>query len=166
MLLLCLKVYNSLVYIVVVSLTIYSLVRQIWATVYSPWHDTCHFGLDVSVAISWLRSRVCALLARVAQAVPATHKCKTISYTSSCTVALLYFVHYTVTNVRVLCMPKILSTWPILTLTGVLMDSLHTYIVCGGTYSLTSYAAPWRAIGRRCCQHARPVAAARPVHAA
>ena len=86
---------------------------------------------------------MCAqLLARVAQAVPATHKCKTISYTSSCTVALLYFVHYTVTNVRVLCMPKILSTWPILTLTGVLMDSLHTYIVCGGTYSLTSYAAP------------------------
>ena len=83
---------------------------------------------------------MCAeLLARVAQAVPATHKCKTISYTSSCTVALLYFVHYTVTNVRVLCMPKILSTWPILTLTGVLMDSLHTYIVCARRHQLTYY---------------------------
>ena len=30
----------------------------------------------------------------------------------------------------------LISTWPILTLTGFLMDSLHTYIVCGGTYSL------------------------------
>ena len=97
---------------------------------------------------------MCALLARVAQAVPATHKCKTISYTSSCTVALLYFVHYTVTNVRVLCMPKILSTWPILTLTGVLMDSLHTYIVCGGTYSLyflrRAMARHWAAVLSTC----------------
>ena len=45
----------------------------------------------------------------------------------------------------------LISTWPILTLTGFLMDSLHTYIVCGGTYSLILLTPRhWRAALSTC----------------